>query len=88
MTLLIKVRCRDNYWRYTVYSWLLEIRDLLVSELGEEIKVLIQDSDSDEPEIYLNDTLVGRGVPGEEGYLIEYIKKTYYETRKKRSFID
>lgn len=88
MTLLIVIRCRDNYWRFTIYSWLLEIKDLLERELGEKIQVHVTDSDSEEPEIYLNNVLVGRGIPGEEGYLIEYIKKAYYEITKVELGVD
>ena len=81
MVVRVSVRGRPNYWRFTVYSWLLEVRDILEQELGEPVEVVSEDGDSDDPEVYLNEHLVGVGVPGEEGYLIEVIKKAALELR-------
>ena len=71
----ITIRGKPNYWRFTVYSWLLEIKDILSQEIGEEIEVEVLDGESELPELYINEHLIGSGVPGEEGYLIEVIKK-------------
>lgn len=73
--MIITVKGRNNYLRFTVYSWLMEIKGVLENELGEEVAVEILDSDNEDPELYLNGCFVGAGVPGEEGYLIEIIKK-------------
>jgi len=77
----ILVRGRPNYWRFTVYSWLLEVRDVLEQELGEPVEVVSEDGDSEDPEVYLDGYLVGVGVPGEEGYLIELVKRVALELR-------
>lgn len=71
----ITVKGRNNYWRFTVYSWLLEIRDILERELGEPVKVDVVEGAGEDPELYVNGYYVGCGVPGEEGYLIEIIKR-------------
>jgi len=84
MVARISVRGRPNYWRFTVYSWLLEVRDILEQELGEPVEVVSEDGGSDDPEVYLNEYLVGVGVPGEEGYLVEMIKKAALELRGSR----
>jgi len=77
----ILVRGRPNYWRFTVYSWLLEVRGILEQELGEPVEVVSEDGDSEDPEVYLDGYLVGVGVPGEEGYLIELVKRVALELR-------
>ena len=81
MVVRVSVRGRSNYWRFTVYSWLLEVRDILEQELGEPVEVVSEDGDSEDPEVYLDGYLVGVGVPGEEGYLIELVKKAALELR-------
>ena len=73
--LRITVRGRPNYWRYTLYNWLLEIKDILQYELGESIEVDIEDCENEDPELYIEGFYIGSGIPGEEGYLIEIIKK-------------
>jgi len=73
--LKITIRGKPNYWRFTVYSWLLEVKDILSQEIGEDVEVEVLDGESDLPELYINEHLIGSGVPGEEGYLIEVIKK-------------
>ena len=81
MVVRILVRGRPNYWRFTVYSWLLEVRGILEQELGEPVEVVSEDGDSEDPEVYLDGYLVGVGVPGEEGYLIELVKRVALELR-------
>jgi hypothetical protein len=72
---VIAVRGRDNYWRYTLYSWLLEVKDILEYELDEHFEITVLDGESEDPELLVDGELVGRGIPGEEGYLIEILKK-------------
>jgi len=79
--LRIVVKGKPNYWRFTLYSWLLEVRDILSLEIGEPVEVLLVDGESDEPELYINGLLVCVGVPGEEGYLIEVVKKAVASLR-------
>jgi hypothetical protein len=71
----ITIRGKPNYWRFTVYSWLLEVKDILSQEIGEDVEVEVLDGESELPELYINEHSIGSGVPGEEGYLIEVIKK-------------
>ena len=77
----IVVKGKPNHWRFTLYSWLLEVRDILSLEIGEPVEVLLVDGESDEPELYINGLLVCVGVPGEEGYLIEVVKKAVASLR-------
>lgn len=77
----IVVKGKPNYWRFTLYSWLLEVRDILSLEIGEPVEVLLVDGESDEPELYIDGLLVCVGVPGEEGYLIEVVKKAVASLR-------
>lgn len=78
----ITIKSKPNYWRFTVYNWLLEIKDILESELGEKVEITVVEGDNDEPEFYLNGFFIGMGVPGEEGYLLEIIKKAYYRVKE------
>lgn len=66
---------KGDYWKYTITSWLHEIKDILEQEYGIRIRVIEEDEDRDLPAIYIEDQEVGEGVPGEEGYLIEVLKK-------------
>lgn len=79
------VRGRSNYWRHTLYLWLLEIRDILEYEIGERIEIEVLDSSSEDPELLVNGELIGKGVPGEEGYLIEILKKAILCIKEKRA---
>ena len=67
---------RNDYWRYTLYSWMLEVKDVLESEYDVAVEVLLEDSDIPLP-IICDDrgNVVVSGVPSEEGYLIELLKK-------------
>jgi hypothetical protein len=78
----ITVKGRNNYWRLTVHAWLLEVKDILEKEVGEEIEIEVIDGLSEDPELYVDGFLVGMGVPGEEGYLIEIVKKAYSMIKK------
>lgn len=77
----ITLKCKNNYWRFTVHSWLLEIKDVLENDLGEDVTIEIIDADNEDPELYVNGYFIGAGVPGEEGYLIEIIKKAVLQIR-------
>ncbi|MGB9817265.1 MAG: hypothetical protein ACPLQS_06720 [Desulfurococcaceae archaeon] len=78
----ITVKGRNNYWRLTVHTWLLEVKDILEKEVGEEVEIEVIDGLSEDPELYVDGFLVGMGVPGEEGYLIEIVKKAYSMIKK------
>lgn len=66
---------KGDYWRYTIVSWLYEVKDILEQEYGIRIRIIEEDEDRDLPAIYIGDQEIGEGVPGEEGYLIEILKK-------------
>ncbi len=68
-----------DYWRYTLSQWLLEIRDILESEYSVEVVVDEEDADVDEPVILVDGEVALVGVPGEEGYLIEVLKRVLDE---------
>ncbi|MEM4700404.1 MAG: hypothetical protein QXT74_05610 [Candidatus Nezhaarchaeales archaeon] len=66
---------RDSYLKLTLVSWLNEMMDFLREELGLEIEVVEEESDFDVPVVCLGDQVVLVGLPSEEGYLIEALKK-------------
>lgn len=77
----VTVKGKPNHWRFTIHSWLLEIKDLLEKELNETLDVEVLNGESEDPELYINGVLIGVGVPGEEGYLIEIVKKAVLTLR-------
>ncbi len=68
---------RGDYWRYTVSSWLREVKDILEQEYHVLLEVIEEDVDLELPRVLVEDELVLEGVPGEEGYLIEVLKKVF-----------
>ncbi len=66
---------RGDYWRYTVSSWLKEVKDILEQEYSILLEIVEEDVDLELPRILVEDKLILEGVPGEEGYLIEVLKK-------------
>ncbi len=78
---------RDSYWVYTVKQWLYEIKDIIEREIGEEVYVTEATGDNEYPMLRVDGEIVGYGVPGEEGYLIEIIKHSVEELRKRRKML-
>ena len=78
---------RDSYWVYTVKQWLYEIKDVIEREIGEEVYVTETAGDNEYPLLRVDGEMVGYGVPGEEGYLIEIIKHSIEELRKRRKML-
>ncbi|RLF02835.1 MAG: hypothetical protein DRJ59_02500 [Thermoprotei archaeon] len=70
----ITIRGDGGYWHSTILSWLLEVKDLLEEEYY--IKVHLEEDLSGDylPEVYVERELAFKGVPREEGYLIELLK--------------
>jgi len=66
----------DDYWRDTVYMWVLEVKEILENEYNIELNVELGEYDSELPIVLVENEIAFVGVPGEEGYLIEYLKKT------------
>lgn len=77
----ITIKGKANYWRFTVYNWVLEIKEIIEQEISELVELNVIDGENDDPELYIDDYYIGTGVPGEEGYLIEIIKKAYKQIR-------
>ena len=73
---VLKVRGRKgDYWVYTLSMWLRELKWLIEEEYGLDVKIVEEDCELEAPQVYVNDLLAVVGVPGEEGYLYEAIKK-------------
>ncbi len=78
---------KDSYWVYTVKQWLYEIKDIIEREIGEEVYVTETAGDNEYPLLRVDGEMVGYGAPGEEGYLIEIIKHSIEELRKRRKML-
>ena len=70
-----------GYWFETLRAWLNEIRDLLEYEYDIKLEIIVRDGD-EMPEIYVEDIFALKGVPREEGYLIELMKVAIEEVLK------
>ncbi|MCX8204907.1 MAG: hypothetical protein N3H31_04580 [Candidatus Nezhaarchaeota archaeon] len=66
---------RDSYLKFTLSSWLNELSSFLRGELGTEVEVVEEECELDVPVLCLDDKVVLVGLPSEEGYLIEALKK-------------
>ena len=73
--IIVTVRGRNNYLRWTLVQWFMEIKDIIENEYGIRLELKILDSDEDYPVIMHGDRIVFEGLPGEEGYFIEILKK-------------
>jgi len=72
----IKILCSDKYWCYTLSSWVYEVKDLIESEFSDDVEVFEETcSDCEDTQLYINGELVLIGIPSEEGYLLEIIRK-------------
>jgi len=65
---------RESYWRYTIVEWIKEVKDILEQEYGVKIEVVEEDCEDELPEVWVDDVFSFKGVPREEGYLIELLK--------------
>jgi len=65
---------RESYWRYTIAEWIKEVKDILEQEYGVKIEVVEEDCEDELPEVWVDDVFSFKGVPREEGYLIELLK--------------
>ncbi|MCD6084564.1 MAG: hypothetical protein J7J20_03375 [Desulfurococcales archaeon] len=78
---------RESYWVYTVRQWLYEIKDIIEREVGEEVVIIESIGDNEYPILKVDGGVVGYGVPGEEGYLIEIIKHSIEDLKRKRKYL-
>ncbi len=70
----LKVLGRPSYNKWTLYQWVLEIKDILENEYCIHLEIEVVDTIDEEPILMIEDNIVLEGLPGEEGYLIEIIK--------------
>lgn len=66
---------RGDRLRHTLAGWLQELKDFLLEELGVEVEVVEEDVDVETPALLVDGELLFIGMPSEEGYLIEALKK-------------
>ncbi len=71
----------DDYFLWTLASWMLELYDFLCEELSVTLEVEVEEEDVSMPRLYVDGDLVFEGVPGEEGYLVELLKH-YFRSRR------
>jgi len=71
----------NDYFLWTLVSWVLELYNFLCEELGAILEVEVRKENSDAPRLYVGEDLIFEGVPDEEGYLIEFLKH-YVKSRK------
>ncbi len=70
----IEVYGEKSYERWTLEQWVLYVKELLEEEYCVEIRVAVVDEPGG-PGARIGDLVVVEGVPGEEGYLVELLKK-------------
>ncbi len=75
MEIKITVKGKPTYERWTLVQWVLEIKDIIEWEYNIRLIVEEKDSFDELPVLCINDEEVLIGLPGEEGYLIEVLKK-------------
>jgi len=73
--IIVTVRGKNNYLRWTLMQWFMEIKDIVENEYGIRLELKILDSDEDYPVIMYGNRIIFEGLPGEEGYFIEILKK-------------
>ena len=56
-------------------QWFMEIKDIVENEYGIRLELKVLNSDEDYPVIMHGDRIIFEGLPGEEGYFIEILKK-------------
>ncbi len=71
----ICVKGKNTYEKWTLKQWVYEVKELIEEEYKVSIEVCDEESSSDLPLLEINGVEVLVGLPGEEGYLIEEIKK-------------
>ncbi|WFO75048.1 hypothetical protein J4526_08230 [Desulfurococcaceae archaeon MEX13E-LK6-19] len=76
---IIEIVGKPSYLRWTLEQWVLEVKDIIELEYDVELVVKTVDSDNDLPVLRIAGSDVFIGLPGEEGYLIEVLKKKLEE---------
>lgn len=78
-TITISIRGKDNYLRWTLIQWFYEVKDIIENEYGLKLELKVVDSMDEYPVIMYGDKIVFEGLPGEEGYFIEILKRIVEE---------
>lgn len=78
-TITISIRGKDNYLRWTLIQWFYEVKDVIENEYGLKLELKVVDSIEEYPVIMHGDKIVFEGLPGEEGYFIEILKRIVEE---------
>jgi hypothetical protein len=71
----IVVRGEPNYLRWTLERWFEEVKGLVEGEYDVTIDVMVIDGVEEHPVIESCGRMYFKGLPGEEGFLIEVIKR-------------
>ncbi len=71
----IKLLGKNNYLRWTLEQWFYEIKDIVEKEYNILLELKVIDTEDAEPMLAIDDAVFLEGLPGEEGYLIEVLKK-------------
>lgn len=77
---VVTVRGKPNYLRWTLERWFEEVRSIIENEYNIKLEVLVIDNHNDYPIIEANNRIYFEGLPGEEGYLIEIVKRIIEDT--------
>lgn len=80
---VVEIVGKPNYLRWTLREWVKEIKDIIETEYGMPVNIKTVDADNDMPVLRINNEDVFIGLPSEEGYLIEIIKKKLDELLKR-----
>ncbi|MEM1643488.1 MAG: hypothetical protein QW369_02395 [Desulfurococcaceae archaeon] len=81
-TLKIIIKGSRNYLRWTIEQWFYEVKDIVENEYGVKLLIEVIDGDEEYPLIMYGDKVFFEGLPGEEGYLIEVLKRIVEEALK------
>lgn len=73
--IVLELKGRNNYIKWTLKQWFYEIKDLLENEYNTKLCLKDIESLDEDPSIEYRGEVVVVGLPGEEGYLIELLKK-------------
>ncbi len=78
-TLKILIKGSRNYLRWTIEQWLYEVKDIVENEYGVRLTIEVVDGDEECPLVMYGGRIFFEGLPGEEGYLIEILKRIVEE---------
>ncbi len=83
-SITVEIVGKPSYLRWTLEQWVLEVKDIIELEYDAELVVKTIDSDNDLPVLRIAGSDAFIGLPSEEGYLIEILKKKLEEIGVKK----